>query len=114
LGKPVWQLAFYMPGCDLRLRLVGFRITNADNEGDYFDGLAPTLPGAACAAADDLSRAPWDSAEASTAAALSWLQTGACGQAMSAPAPFPALRIGPRYPELSRPTTAQVNLPGLF
>ncbi len=113
-GKPVGQLAFDMPGCDLRLRLVGFRITNADNEGDYFDGLAPTLPGAACAAADDFSRAPWDRAEASTAAALSWLQTGACGQLMGAPAPFPALRIAPRYPALSRPTPAQDNLPGLF
>ncbi|MGQ0385004.1 MAG: S41 family peptidase [Gammaproteobacteria bacterium] len=113
-GKPVGQLAFDLQGCDLRLRLVSFRVTNADNEGDYYDGLAPTLPGAACAATDDLTRAPWDSAEASTAAALNWLQTGACGQAMAVPAPFPAARIPFRYPEVSRPTTAQANLPGLF
>ena len=70
---------------DLRLRLVTFKVTNADEEGDYFDGLAPTLP-FACAASDDLTREPWDSAESSTAAALSWLGTGACGQVMSAPA----------------------------
>jgi C-terminal processing protease CtpA/Prc len=114
LGKPVGQLAFDLQGCDLRLRLVSFRLTNADNEGDYYDGLAPTLPGAACAADDDLSRAPWDSMESSTAAALSWLQTGACAQPMDAPAPFPAARMASRYPEPSRPTPAQVIQPGLF
>ncbi|MGQ0430242.1 MAG: S41 family peptidase [Gammaproteobacteria bacterium] len=113
-GKPVGQLAFDLQGCDLRLRLVSFRVTNADNEGDFYDGLAPTLPGRACAAGDDLTRAPWDSAESSTAAALNWLQTGACGQSMAAPTPFPTARIPVRYPEVSRPTTAQAILPGLF
>jgi len=114
-GKPVGQSAFDMAGCDLRLRLVTFKITNALNQGDYFDGLAQTLPGAACAAGDDLTRNPWDSAESSTAAALGWLQTGACGQSMAAPLP-PSLKAQAaiRVPVMRRPTPAQEALPGLF
>jgi len=113
-GKPVGQSAFDLTGCDLRLRLVTFRTTNALHEGDYFDGLAPTLP-FACAAADDLTRNPWDSMEASTAAALTWLETGACSQVMSAPAmPVPKALEGARVPLMRRPTPAQDALPGLF
>ncbi|HEU0225369.1 MAG TPA: S41 family peptidase [Steroidobacteraceae bacterium] len=113
-GKPVGQSAFDLEGCETRLRLVTFRITNALNEGDYYDGLAPTLP-FACAAADDLALDPWDSAESSTAAALSWLETGACGAVMGAPlAPVLKAQAGMRMPMMSRPTPAQDALPGLF
>lgn len=113
-GKPVGQSAFDLTGCDLRMRLVTFRITNADGEGDYYDGLAPTLA-FACAASDDLTRQPWDSAESSTAAALAWLGTGACGQVMSAPAmPFLKAQAEFRLPQARAPTAAQAYLPGLF
>lgn len=113
-GKPVGQSAFDLTGCDLRMRLVTFRVTNARGEGDYYDGLAPTLP-FACAASDDLARDPWDSAESSTAAALSWLGTGACGQVMSAPAmPFLKAQAGFRLPQARVPSAAQAYLPGLF
>ena len=113
-GKPVGQSAFDLTGCDLRMRLVTFKITNADEEGDYFDGLASTLP-FACAASDDLTRDPWDSAESSTAAALFWLGTGACGQVMSAPAmPFLKAQAALRLPLARTPTAAQAYLPGLF
>lgn len=113
-GKPVGQSAFDLTGCDLRLRLVTFKVTNADAEGDYFDGLAPTLP-FACAASDDLTRDPWDSAESSTAAALFWLGTGGCGQIMTAPvAPFQKAQPGFRLPLSRTPTAAQAYLPGLF
>ncbi|MEX1993967.1 MAG: S41 family peptidase [Steroidobacteraceae bacterium] len=113
-GKPVGQSAFDLAGCDLRLRLVTFRTTNADGEGDYYDGLADTLP-FACAAGDDLTRAPWDSAETSTAAALSWLGTGACGQVMSAPlTPLQKAQAGFRTPQARIPGPAQAYLPGLF
>jgi C-terminal processing protease CtpA/Prc len=114
-GKPVGQSAFDLAGCDLRLRLVSFRITNAQNQGDYFDGLAATLA-FACAAGDDLTRETTDSAESSTGAALSWLETGACGQTMAAPV-SPALKAqaaGTRVPLMRRPTPAQDALPGLF
>ena len=113
-GKPVGQSAFDFTGCDLRLRLVTFKITNALNQGDYFDGLAPMLT-FACAADDDLQRDPWDSTESSTAAALSWLNTGSCSQVMSAPlAPTLKAQAGLRLPTMRRPTPAQDALPGLF
>ena len=113
-GKPVGQSAFDLNGCDLRMRLVTFKITNDDGEGDYYDGLASTLP-FACAASDDLTREPWDSAESSTAEALRWLGTGACGQVMSAPAlPFLKAQAEFRLPQARAPTAAQAYLPGLF
>jgi C-terminal processing protease CtpA/Prc len=113
-GKPVGQSAFDLSDCDLRLRLVTFRVTNADEEGDYYEGLAATLP-FACAAEDDLSRAPWDPAESSTAAALGWLGTGACGQLMAGPvSPLLKAQAGRRLPQARRPTPGQSYLPGLF
>ncbi len=113
-GKPVGQLAFDLSGCETRLRLVSFKITNADDEGDYYDGLASSMP-FACAAADDLTREPWDSTESSTAAALTWLGTGACPAIMTAPA-VPLLKAATalRLPQARRPTAAQTYLPGLF
>jgi C-terminal processing protease CtpA/Prc len=113
-GKPVGQSAFDLNGCDLRLRLVTFRVTNADEEGDYYEGLAATLP-FACAAEDDLTRAPWDAAESSTAAALAWLGTGACVQVIPATlTPRLKAEAGLRVPLARRPTPAQAYLPGLF
>jgi C-terminal processing protease CtpA/Prc len=113
-GKPVGQSAFDMSGCDLRLRLIAFKITNANNEGDYFEGLASTLA-FACAATDDLSRTPGDALEDSTAEALNWLGTGACGQVISAGAPGLQMARAPaRLPVSRHPTPAQAYLPGLF
>ena len=113
-GKPVGQLAFDMSGCDLRLRLIAFKVTNANGEGDYYDGLASTLP-FACAAADDLSRTPGDALEDSTAEALNWLGTGACGQIMSVGSPGLQMTLpSARIPMQRAPTAAQAWLPGLF
>ncbi|MBM5810941.1 MAG: peptidase S41 [Gammaproteobacteria bacterium] len=115
-GKPVGQSAFNLTGCDLRLRLVTLKVTNALNQGDYYNGLAGTLP-FACAANDDLTRAMGDPAESSTAAALQWLALGACGQIMGAPGP--ALRAMAAEPEPTPTwpaprTAAQSWLPGVF
>ena len=113
-GKPVGQLAFDMNGCDLRLRLISFKVTNADDEGDYYGGLASTLP-FACAASDDLALTPGDALEDSTAEALDWLGTGACGQVMSAAGHGLQLnRLPPRMPRQKAPTPAQAWMPGLF
>ena len=113
-GKPVGQLAFDMAGCDLRLRLIAFKVTNANDEGDYFDGLASTLA-FACRATDDLSRTPGDPVEDSTAEALNWLGTGACGQVMSTGVPGLYLTLAPtRTPIPRAPAPAQAYLPGLF
>jgi C-terminal processing protease CtpA/Prc len=114
-GKPVGQAAFDLSGCDLRLRLIAFKTTNANNEGDYFDGLAPTMPGNSCAAADDLARSPGDALEDSTAEALRWLGTGACRQVMGTGAPGLQMTLRPaRIPMPRSPTPAQAYLPGLF
>jgi len=119
-GKPVGQSAFDLSNqCDIRLRLVTFRGTNVNEEGDYYNGLASTLPFAACSAADDLSRAMNDPAESSTAEALHWLG-GSPNPACSSPiAGIPAaqkadIAVQSRYPVPDRPTPAQVNLPGLY
>jgi len=117
-GKPVGQSAFDLGNrCDLRLRLVTFRGINRDGEGDYYDGLASTLP-FACAAGDDLSRPMGDPAEDSTAEALVWLGTGGCspGNVMEGVPAFqkPVAQVETRYPIPDHPTPAQVHLPGLF
>jgi C-terminal processing protease CtpA/Prc len=115
LGKPVGQLAFDLPNCEDRLRLVTFRSINALSQGDYYDGLASTLR-YACAATDTLDQPPGDATEGLTAAALEWLRTGACPAVMvdttarskpsgAAPTDRPAL---PR-----QPSPAQLWMPGV-
>lgn len=70
-GKPVGQYGFTF--CDKVLAAVSFSITNANDEGDFFDGIPPT-----CVAADDSTHQLGDAAEGSFAEALSYLRTGAC------------------------------------
>ena len=115
-GKPVGQSAFDLSNqCDIRLRLITFRGTNANEEGDYYNGLASTLP-FACSAPDDLARAMSDPDESSTAEALHWLGNGACSPAVAGiqEAQKPGIGIETRYPMPEHPTPAQVNLPGLY
>jgi C-terminal peptidase prc len=70
-GKPVGQYGITF--CDKVLAAVSFTLRNANDEGDYFDGLAPT-----CAAPDDWSHQLGDTAEGSFAEALTYIRTGAC------------------------------------
>ena len=70
-GKPVGQVGFEF--CEKILRPVGFQIFNADDFGDYFDGLP-----ADCAAADDLNFPVGDATDPNMVAALGYLDTGAC------------------------------------
>lgn len=115
-GKPVGQLAFDLPGCDDRLRLVSFRTVNALDQGDYYNGLAATLD-FACAAPDTLEHAMGDPAEGMVSAALYWLANGACESVI---APDPAARSKPggstmleRHPRPARPSAPQLWLPGV-
>ncbi len=123
-GKPVGQAGFALSQCDLAVYLIGFRITNAENEGGYFQGLPDAngnFSGPLCQADDDLTHATSDPAEASTAAALQWMATGTC------PAPAAAATASTRaavlkaagpvpdaYPEAVAPDEAQRNVRGLF
>lgn len=115
-GKPVGQSAFDLSGCQDRLRLVTFKNVNALDEGDYYEGLAPVM-GFACAADDTLDRQQGDPAEGLTAAALQWLQTGACGTVIAPAAARFKPGVGPgeasRFPRPARPTAAQAWLPGV-
>ena len=70
-GKPVGQYGLRF--CEKILFPVAFSIRNANNEGDFFDGIAPT-----CTAGDDYLHQLGDAAEASFAEALSYMRTGQC------------------------------------
>lgn len=70
-GKPVGSRHFDF--CDQVAVPITFRVLNADDRGDYFEGLSPT-----CAAPDDLTQPLGDANEASLATALHRLATGEC------------------------------------
>ena len=70
-GKPVGQ--YSLEFCDKVLVPVAFSLRNANDEGDFFDGIAPT-----CTAPDDITHQLGDPAEGSYAEALTFLRTGAC------------------------------------
>jgi len=70
-GKPVGQYGITF--CDKVLAPVSFTLRNANGEGDYFDGIAPT-----CAAPDDLERQLGDPQEGSLREALNFIATGRC------------------------------------
>ncbi|HEX6571991.1 MAG TPA: S41 family peptidase, partial [Steroidobacteraceae bacterium] len=117
LGKPVGQLAFDLPGCEDRLRLVAFKTVNALGEGDYYTGLAATMPGSACAAEDTLG-APLGAVEDNlTREAMDWLTNGACNTLMGAAAvdgrQKPAFERVTPYPRPLEPTPAERWLPGI-
>lgn len=70
-GKPVGQYGINF--CDKVLYPVAFTLRNANGEGDYFEGFAPTCP-----AADDLDHQLGDRHEGSLAEALRFVTTGEC------------------------------------
>jgi carboxyl-terminal processing protease len=77
-GKPVGQYGIAF--CDLLVAPVSFALRNADGQGDFFDGFAPT-----CAAPDDADHQLGDPAEGSLREALTFAATGACSAAAAAP-----------------------------
>ena len=103
-GKPVGSHQWSF--CDKVAQPITFRLINGDDVSDYFDGFA-----ADCEAADDLTRALGDAAEASTAAALARIAGTSC------PAPPPPEDGGaqaPAGPRLRvRPTPPPGAYPGL-
>jgi hypothetical protein len=73
-GKPVGQIG--LDFCDQVLRPTAFQTLNANNFGDYFDGLPAT-----CRAPDDLDVAVGADDDPNMVAAMAWLDTGACPSA---------------------------------
>jgi len=125
-GKPVGQFGFDLTACDLRVRAIAFQTVNANNQGNYFTGLASVVPNT-CRAGDDITRPFGDPNEASIAAALDFLGGRAC-TAFSATGPGSNAsgltqgqreRIGLDLPQRQllqphQPNAAQHDLPGLF
>lgn len=114
-GKPVGQYAFDLSSCPDRLRLVTFKTVNSLGEGDYYGGLAATVP-FACAAQDNVDAQMGSNADRMTAEALAWLNSGRCNVTMSAlPADGqvkPSTGATP-YPRPLAPSDAEHWLPGV-
>ena len=110
-GKPVAMGGYGNPACDWVLLLVDRQVLNATGTGDYFGGLPDAhFTGVSIQAADDLNHAMGDPAEASTAAALNWIATGAN------PGPIPAADQQRPAANLlhTQPNLVQTYVPGLF
>jgi C-terminal processing protease CtpA/Prc len=107
-GKPVGQIALDRTACDDRFRVIAFRLENANRQGDYYTGLASTVPNT-CRASDDISRQLGDPAEGMLAAALNFVGGRSC-------TPFTAgtLAQGRDVLQPRRPDAVQANLPGSF
>jgi carboxyl-terminal processing protease len=115
-GKPVGQYAFDLSNsCQDRLRLISFKTVNADDEGDYYNGLASTMT-FACAA-QDRPDAPMGSLDDSMVEeAMYWLSNGACRTVMAAGAidgQFTATARPQRFPMPLQPSNAEHWLPGV-
>ena len=111
-GKPVGQIALDMPACDDRLRPVALKVENADGNGEYFTGLASTVPNT-CRAQDDIGHQLGDPNEAMLATALDFLAGRGCTPIAGSGATTQAVRErGTLTPD--RPDTRERNLPGAF
>jgi C-terminal processing protease CtpA/Prc len=71
-GKPVGMYPFIFINYDYVVLPVCFKYSNANDEGDFYDGLQPTLP-----ADDDLTKDFGDPDEASLKTVLDYIETGA-------------------------------------
>ena len=113
-GKPVGQIALDRAACDDRLRVIAFATQNANRVGNYYDGLASVVE-ASCQATDDFSKPLGDPQEASTRAALNFLQGVSCTRISSGEVGAQSAGTARRdllTPE--RPTPTQREAPGSF
>ena len=110
-GKPVGQIALDKPECDDRLRAIALKIENASHQGEYFTGLAATVP-RTCRASDDIYHQLGDPNEAMVRVAMDFL----AGRSCSAIGAITTQAAGGRTlltPEQPRKTT-DLELPGVF
>ncbi len=110
-GKPVGQIALDRPACDDRLRAVALKIENADHQGEYYTGLATTVPNT-CRATDDFTHQLGDPDEAMVSVALDFL----AGRSCTAIGAIGTRAVAER--DLLRPErpskTADLELPGVY
>jgi carboxyl-terminal processing protease len=114
-GKPVGQIAVDKTACDDRFRIIAFALQNRDHQGAYYTGLASLVPNT-CKAADDVAYPMGDPREASTRAALDFIQGKACtpitASAAAKTSAQAAIEREPLTP--ARPSVPQRDVPGLF
>lgn len=114
-GKPVGQIAVDKTACDDRFRIIAFALENRDHQGAYYNGLA-SLVRASCRANDDIAYPLGDPREASTRAALDFIQGKSCTP-ITAGAQAKASAQAGAAPELlvpDRPSVPQRDVPGMF
>lgn len=107
-GKPVGQIALDRSTCDDRLRVVALRVENANHNGDYYTGLAATVPNT-CRATDDLQHQLGDRREAMLSVALDFVSGRAC-----TPFGVTTVATGRGVLQPAQPSAVQHNLPGSF
>lgn len=117
-GKPVGQIALDRDACDDRLRALALKVENADQQSEYYNGLAATVP-VTCRATDDISRPLGDPQEGMVRAALDYLGGRSCTPILtaSATASVGVVKSSPARGALVRetPRTApQHEMPGVF
>ena len=94
------------------MRVVTFRTETADGNADYFNGLASSVP-MTCRADDDIFKQLGDPSEASVSAALDFLAGRSC-TAIASGQTTQSLSTKRRLLMPQRPSTAQLETPGLF
>ena len=112
-GKPVGQFGFDRDVCDDRLRAVTFKTVNANDEGEYFSGLAGVVPNT-CRANDDIFTQLGDPSEASIATALDFLAGRSCTTISGGELRTAQSAGGQQLLQPDRPNAAQYQIPGLF
>jgi len=111
-GKPVGQIPFDQAECDDRLRAIALKIENADHLGEYYTGLASTVP-VTCSAYDDLDYQLGDPNEAMVSAALDFLAGRSCTSITASARTASVNRRVPLRP--AQPTrTVQIEMPGVY
>jgi carboxyl-terminal processing protease len=110
-GKPVGQIALDKPECDDRLRAIAFKVENANHQGEYFNGLASTVPNT-CRASDDITHALGDPNETMVRTALDFIAGRSC-TAIGAVAAQKAPEKGLLTREAPQ-STIQRELPGAY
>ena len=118
-GKPVGQIALDNAPCDDRLRAIALKIENADHEGEYYTGLASTVP-TTCRAEDDVGHQLGDPNEEMIRVALDFLAGRGCTAIAASGTRTASLdRVGapagrrPLTPEIPR-NTIQREVPGAY
>lgn len=110
-GKPVGQIALDRAACDDRLRLVALRVENANREGEYYTGLASTVPNS-CAVQDDITRQLGDPDEGMIRTAMDFLAGRSCTAIGSARTAQTITSI--EVLQQRSPTLVQRHSPGVF